>query len=160
MYSFTRNGSGWVLKVDIRVVKYNPLRGSAYLALSKKLRESRFILNIRNDDEKCALYCILARLFPKNKEKCRNYKSSNPKDYEEHIDKIDTKYLSFPLLISDIEKLEKWNNLSITVFTPTSSDDIVPLRISDQQEGIPAERLIGLLYIANGNDTHYCLITN
>ena len=79
--------------------------------------------------------------------------SSNPRDYKEHIDKIDTKYLTFPLLISDIGKIEKWNNLSINVFTPTSSDDIVPLRISDQQEGIPAEHIIDLLYIANCNDT-------
>ena len=118
--SFTRNGSGWVLKailnVDIRVVKYNTLRGAAYLALSKKLRESKFILNIRSDDEKCALYCILARLFPKNKENCRKHISNNPRDYKEHIDKINTKYLSFPLLISVIGKLEKWNNLSINMF--------------------------------------------
>ena len=102
----------------------------------------------------------LSTSFSKNRKNCRKDTSNNPKDYEEHIDKIDTKHLSFPLLISDIGKLEKWNNLSINVFTPTSSDDIVPLRISDEQEGIPAERIIDLLYIANGNDTHYCLITN
>ena len=73
---------------------------------------------------------------------------------------IDTKNLSFPLQISDIGKLEKWNNLSINVFTPTSSDDIVPLRISDQQDKVPKERIIDLLYISSGDESHYCLITN
>ena len=57
-------------------------------------------------------------------------------------------------------KLEKWNNLAINVFTSTLSDDIVPLRISDQNEGVAKERIIDLLYIANGDKTHFCLITN
>ena len=78
----------------------------------------------------------------------------------EHMHTFDAKHLSFPWLISDIGKLEKWNNLSFNVFTVTSSDDIVPLRISDQHEGIPAELIIDLIYIANGDETHYCLITN
>ena len=60
--SFTKNGSVFVLKailnVDVRVLKYNPMRASRYLRLSKKLRNSRHILNIHNDDTKCALYCI------------------------------------------------------------------------------------------------------
>ena len=103
---------------------------------------------------------MLAYLFPKNNKNCRRQISNNPRDYVEHMNKIDTKHLSFPLLISDIGKLEKWNNLSINVFTPSSSDDIVPFRISEQLEGVPADRIIDLLYIANGDKTHYCLITN
>ena len=51
--SFTKNGSGFVLKailnVDVRILKYNPMRASGYLRLPKKLRNSRHILNIRND---------------------------------------------------------------------------------------------------------------
>ena len=51
--SFTKNGSGFVLKailnVDVRILKYNPMHASGYLRLPKKLRNSRHILNIRND---------------------------------------------------------------------------------------------------------------
>ena len=103
---------------------------------------------------------MLARLFPKYERNCKNKLSNNLNAYIKHMHEIDTKKLSFPLLISDIGKVEKWNNLSINVFTPTSSDDIVPLRISDQQDRVPVERIIYLHYISSGEESYYCLITN
>ena len=61
--TFQRNGSGWVLRevvdIDLRVLTYDPTRASSYLKLPEKLHKSHSILNMRNDDEKCALWCIL-----------------------------------------------------------------------------------------------------
>ena len=148
-----------MLDVDLRVAAYDPLRGSAHLLLPSKLRKSKSIVNIQNDDEKCILWCILARLFPKHTSNNRSHLVANPEAYREHEHKIDMKGIDFPVKISDLGKVEKRNNLSLNVFTTTSKQQIVPLRISEQY-GVPKERIIDLLYIANGTHTHYCLITN
>lgn len=65
--TFQRNGSGWVLReildVDLRIITYDPTRATSYLQLPEKLNNSHSILNIRNDDDKCALWCILAHFY-------------------------------------------------------------------------------------------------
>ena len=62
---FASNGSGWVLQkninLELKVVKFNPIRGSSYLALPSELVNNRNLLNIRNiNDSKCFLYCYTA----------------------------------------------------------------------------------------------------
>ena len=56
---------GWVLdkimKLDIKIVKFSPIRASSYLALPRELANERSVLNIRNqNDEKCFFYCYTA----------------------------------------------------------------------------------------------------
>ena len=54
------NGSGWALKaildVDLHVATYDPLHAMSYLVLPEKLRKSKSILNILNQDENQCLY--------------------------------------------------------------------------------------------------------
>ena len=155
-----RNGSDWVLKealhIDLRVTTHDPTRAGSYLRLPNKILESKTVLNIQNDDELCALWCILAHLFPKYTGHQRHYK---PNAYREHMDEIDTGDLQFPLRIRDIGKLERLNNLSINVFSLDHKSHVIPIRISKEKE-VPKERVIDLLYIAKELSTHYCLITN
>ena len=51
---FEREGSGWVLdnimKLEIKIGVYEPISGSSYFKLPKKLINKRAILNIRNND--------------------------------------------------------------------------------------------------------------
>ena len=162
--TYIRNGSGWVLKavldVDLRVATYDPLRATSYLRLPEKLHNSVSVLNIRNyDDDKCALWCILARLYPIHRNNDRNNLSSNPNAYRAHENDIDTSGIEFPLQIRDIGKLERRNDLSINVFSLTSRDEVVPIRISEKTD-LPNDRIVDLLYITNGFQSHYCLITN
>ena len=68
--------------------------------------------------------------------------------------------IQFPLRISDVGKLEKLNDLCINIFTlDNNNTNIIPIRISDR-ERVNEERNIDLLYIVNGERSHYCLITN
>ena len=161
--TFTRNGSGWVLKavldVDLHLASYDPLRGSAHLLLPSKLRNSKSIVNIKNDDDKCALWCILAKLFPKHIQNNKKNLNTNPAAYREHEHEIDMTGVDFPLKIDDVGKVEKRNNLAINIFTLSSKMQVVPRRISEQYE-VPKERIVDLLYLVNGTHSHYCLITN
>ncbi len=144
------------LHIDLRVSTHDPTRAGSYLQLPPKIRESKSVLNIQNDDNLCALWCILAHLFPKYTGHQRQYKSTA---YEEHKDQINTGDLQFPLRIRDIGKLEHLNNLSINVFSLDHKSHVIPIRIPKANE-VPKERVIDLLYVEHEMNTHYCLITN
>ena len=160
--SFQRNGSGWVLRdildVDLRVMTYDPTRANSYLKLPEIFNKSHSILNIRNDDDKCALWCILAHLFPKHQHNERIHRDNNPTAYREHEHQLITRDVEFPLKISDVGKLERWNNLAINIFSIEKLSNLIPIRISEAS--VPSERVVDLLYVVNGENSHYCLITN
>ena len=136
---------------------HDPTRAGSYLQLPKKIIESTSVLNIQNDDELCALWCILAHLFPKYRADQRRI--FKPSAYEEHKDEINTGDILFPLPIRDIGKLERLNNLSINVFSLDHKSHVIPIRISNEKE-VPKDRVIDLLYVVKELKTHYCLITN
>ncbi|XP_052131276.1 zinc finger protein 311-like [Frankliniella occidentalis] len=50
-----------VEKIELRVAKYSPLKGSSYMPLPKKFQSpTKGLVNIKNFDNKCFLYCCLA----------------------------------------------------------------------------------------------------
>ena len=158
-------GVAGIADVDLRVATYDPTRASSYLQLPEKLRQSTSILNIRNtEDGKCALWCIIAHLFPKyhdnrtNQHGQQSRRTANPNAYKEHEPEINTKDIQFPLRIQDVGKLERLNNLAINIFSIDNKANVIPIRISNEK--VPEGRTIDLLYIVHGINSHYCLITN
>ena len=61
-------GSGWrfhsIIRLELHVVSYNPLRGEAWVALAKELANKNAIINPQNKDDKCFLWCVLRALNP------------------------------------------------------------------------------------------------
>ncbi|GFS79258.1 protein NYNRIN [Nephila pilipes] len=62
---FTQRGSGWtlerILKLELNMAKYQPLSPSNYIPLPKTLVDKKkAILNIKNEDQKCFVWCLLA----------------------------------------------------------------------------------------------------
>ena len=57
---YEKNGSGWVLDhfvtLDVRILKYDPLRAGAHIPLSQNLRGKRCLLNIKNSDDDWYVY--------------------------------------------------------------------------------------------------------
>ncbi len=136
---------------------HDPTRAGSYLQLPSKIRESKTVLNIQNnDDDLCSLWSVLAHLHPKFRGDGRRIVTPNV--YEEHMDQIHTGDIQFPLRIRDIGKLECLNNLSINVFSLDHKSHVIPIRISKEKEA--PERIIDLLYVVHELNTHYCLITN
>lgn len=58
--------SNWTLKriksLELRVNRYNPLRGSSYIDLPKFIKGKKAIINVKNEDTKCFLWSILLAL--------------------------------------------------------------------------------------------------
>ncbi|KAL3855987.1 hypothetical protein ACJMK2_015184, partial [Sinanodonta woodiana] len=77
---FTSFGSGWVISkinyIQLTVYKFKPATGSSYQPLPDKIIATRSCINVKNTDEKCALWALLSALFPvaKNPDRVSNYR--------------------------------------------------------------------------------------
>ena len=62
-------GSDWafykVIKLELHTVSYRPLRGNTWIPLPKELADKKAIINMKNKDNKCFLWCALRALNPK-----------------------------------------------------------------------------------------------
>ena len=77
-----------------------PLRGSSYIELPKELKDKKAIINMKNDDDKCFLWCVLRALNPveKNKERIDGTLKSK-------IDTLNMKDIKYPITLQDIKKV-------------------------------------------------------
>ena len=148
-------GTGWefysVVQLELHMVDYQPLRGGSYIELPAYIKNKQAVINMKNDDEKCFLWCVLRAL---------NFKNTKPeridRDLRDKVNTLDMGDIRYPVSIKDINKFESLNsNISIHVFGYNENDKIYPLRIS---ENIDRLHNIHLLYISNEEKNHYCLI--
>ena len=135
------------------LVHYDPLRASSYIPLPSVIQKRQACINIKNDDEKCFLWSILAALHPVPH-------GNHPTRVSKYIpfeNEIDMTGISYPVAIKDIDKVEKQNNaVSINIFGLEGST-VYPLRIS---KTIDATHHVDLLYISDNDVNHYLLIKN
>ena len=150
-------GSWWrlhsIIRLELHVVNYNPLRGETWIALPKALANKKAIINPKNEDDKCFLWCVLRALNP-------------TKDHPERIDKklkekentLNMEGIEYPVSLKDIDKFEKQNpGIFITVFG-YENKSIYVLRNS---ENMNRERKnVILLLIKKEGVNHYCLVKN
>ena len=63
-------GSGWrlyiIIQLELHTARYNPLRGETWIPLPKELANKNAIINVKNKDNKCFLWCVLRALNPKD----------------------------------------------------------------------------------------------
>ena len=154
-------GSGFqfqeIEEVILEIYKVNDIQASSYIELPPKYKNSQSIINIKNNDQFCFLWCILAYLFPVEDNK--NITSS----YSKHFDKFNLEGLEFPMKVTDIPKFENLNRLNtggqqccipkalcVNVFELTGNV-LTPIHINTNYD----QPQIDLLLYQN----HYCLIT-
>ncbi|XP_026285709.2 uncharacterized protein LOC113211531 [Frankliniella occidentalis] len=143
-------------RLEIRVAKYSPLKGSSYLPLPKHLQNSnKGLINIQNfNDEKCFLYCCLAAI---------NLPEGHPErvsKYRGRLNELNFRGIKFPVSIPDITKFEKQNpGYSVNVFGLEEEKHVVPLRISKVVNGIVINTLL-LRGEDEEDECHYVLIKN
>ena len=124
---FSTGGSGFVVQkvdhLDININKFKPIRGSSYIATPAALVGNNFLLNIRNNDNKCFAYSVLAAMFPENKNRERQNK------YKPNLHKLNFDSIEFPMSLTDVPKFEKQNNIGINVFG-FKKNKILPLYLT------------------------------
>ena len=126
--------SGWVIeRVNdqyLNISQYAPLVGSSFTELPKELRNSKKgLINLRNKDNKCFMWCHVRHLNPVS-------------DNASRIKRVDKKIASaldydgveFPVKVKDVGAIEDKNKICINVFS--YEDKIVcPVYVSKKKYG-------------------------
>ncbi|MEM7421859.1 MAG: hypothetical protein AAF364_19430, partial [Pseudomonadota bacterium] len=123
--NFEEKGSNWVLRrissLDLYTVGYTPLAASSFKFLPKYIELKRAIVNIKNTDNFCFLWSILASTNPvkKNAERISNY--------VRFIHTLNVNGLTFPMTLDQISKFTAQNSISVNVFTCNENERVCPI---------------------------------
>ena len=151
-------GSGWIfykiIKLELHTAGYIPLRGNIWLPLPKELADKKAIINMKNKDNKCFMWCVKRALNPKT-----NNPERIDKELMEKEDTLNMKGIEYPVSLKDIDRFEKQNpEISITILGFNEKDKVYPLHVSDYIY-IRKHNII-LLLIERDGVNHYCLVKN
>ena len=152
-------GSGWVFveveNLTLHTDIWDPLKGSSYIDLPKELKNKNAIINMKNEDNKCFLWCVLRALNPKDKNAERIDKDLKSKEHTLNMEGI-----AYPVELKNIKRFEKQNpDISISILGYSKEDKIYPLSEYTKRKDERKYNII-LLLIKNGENSHYCLIKN
>ena len=147
-------GSGWrfhsIIRLELHVVRYNPIRGEAWVALAKELANKNAIINPKNKDNKCFLWCVLRALNP-----TKNHPERIDKKLKEKENTLNMEGIEYPVSLKDIDKFERQNpSISITVFE-YDKKSVNALRNSKNTN---RKHNVILLLIKEEGVNHYCIV--
>lgn len=154
--NFTESNSGWtifkILQIQIDVIKIHQIYGGSFIALSKNLKAKNALLNIKNSDNKCLLYCLCARFFRHQVEDPEKSSSYYQFTHEFMLDNMD-----LPLNLRQIRRFEKINSLSINIYSYKGKNQFGVVKTCEKEiDG----RHIDLLLLERNLRHHYVLITD
>jgi hypothetical protein len=147
--NFISNGSGWTIGrikcSTIQCAAYYQIGGSSYLSLPKWLEAKKALINIKNKDDMCFAYCVLAHIHPK-------HTPNRAYQYRCHLPELDLSGLKWPMPINQIHIFEK-NNVNIAINVTYFDRDrdkktIVPLYASKHRG---RQHVVNLLLIEGKN---------
>ncbi len=143
--TFIRLKSGLVLdSVDmgtLNIGHYNALAGSSYVELPEYLKRKQAVINVKNTDNRCFGYAILAARYY-NKAYLKN--KNDPKQYDKYFARENLDRLEYPMAISDLENFEQQRGQAINVIS--FLDDKGTGMYSVYHSKINADTAVNLLY--------------
>jgi len=107
-------GSGFIIErvsnFVICITKFRPLYGSFYIPTPKRIADKHCTINVKNMDQKCFVWSVLASLHPTKEHADRDTK------YFPYEHSLNTANLNFPLALKDISEFEMLNpSISVNV---------------------------------------------
>ena len=150
-------GSGWrfekVIKLVLHTTRWDPINAGSYIELPQKLKNKKAIINMKNQDDKCFMWCVLRALNPKD-----NHPERIDNDLKSKVDILNMKGIDYPVDFRGIDRFESQNpEISITVLGYNKNERVNTLKVSKYTG---CKHNIVLLLIKNGEKSHYCLIKN
>ena len=138
-------GFKYQITVKVLLKKY---KHTGEIELPVELKSPRKgLINIKNKDEKCFLWCHVRHINP-SKEHPERIKKTDKKIAE----KLDYDGIEFPVQEKDFNKIEVKNNICIVFGYENGL--VFPIYVSDQK----FEDSIDLLFIINDDESHYVCI--
>ena len=102
--TFSNVDLGWILDkliaLDLHLLEFDPLRATSCIPLPTCIQNRKAVINIKNEDEKCFLWFVIAGLYgdshAENHERLSHYL-----DYEKEFN---LQCVQFPMVLKDIPK--------------------------------------------------------
>ena len=134
--------SGWIIELIesqyINISTYTQLVRRSYIDLLIEIKHpKKGLINIKNNDQKCFLWCHVRHINP-------------VKEHAERIKNIDRE---FAVQEKDFKKVEVQNNICVNVFG-YENKLIIPIYVSDQK----FKDTIDSLLLINDDQSHYVYI--
>ena len=151
--NWINEGSGWIIELInsqyLNISTYVPLLGSSFIELPKESNNpKKGPINIRNNDNKCFLWCHVRHLNLIN-----DHLTRIKKEDKKIADTLNYANINFPVSARDYDKIEDQNDICIKI---SSYEDkvICPIYISKKS----FENCVNVLMIHEGNKSHYVYI--
>ena len=163
---FIQNGSGWVFRricqVKLSIFRYQAFKGSSYIPTPLPIKRKKCLINIKNTDDACFKWSILAHKYRNKVNKNSKFLSSiyNRKDW---VDSINWEGIQFPTPLSDLDIFEKNNpDWGVNVLQVNTSSEVIPTMIRKSQFYYSRKIPVNLLLIVDEESgiQHYTLVTN
>ena len=142
-----------IMKLSIKTSRQKQVFGKSYIELPDHIKNKKACVNIKNTDDKCFLWSLLAYKHYdeiKNKDKNKTY------NYEQFVDEIiEPDNFTYPVHIQHISEFERLNNLKINVFV-LDDENTVKLEYNNFQRN--KDNTVNLLLIYDGDKSHYVWI--
>ena len=160
---FQGEGSGFTLRsaqeCTVNVATYDVIGGSSFIELPAYIQNKKATVNIKNDDEKCFLFCLsYVRKPPNSKDPNR------PNHYKKDLANFNVDGLKFPLPVKQIPKFENQNpEFSVNVYavdeekgkSRANKVNLFPVYTSPHRN---REHHANLLLIRSGEKSHFVVI--
>ena len=140
--------------ISTRQTKKEYKKAGNYIELNDEIKKSKGVMNIKNLDERCLEYCLIAFRY-NNQIKSKD--TSNPKIYKKYFDFIKIpENQQYPINIEeDIPKYERLNDIRIIVYV-IKNKQFIPYFKTNYR----TKETLHLLLIEDGDNNHLCLIRN
>ena len=147
---FEHKESNWSLAnintLTLHFTHFCPLgQGRGYIPLPPHISKKKAVVNVKNEDDECFRYAILASIV----------KSNRVTDYNSNLH-FSFEGLRYPPTSKDIELFERNNRIGINIYGLDQNNRVYPKRINT----INCTQCIHLLYIQNDVTSHYCYISD
>ena len=151
--AWINKGSAWIIESIesqyINISTYRPLAGSSYIELIIEVKHpKKGLINIKNNDQKCFLWCHVRHINPLKEHPKKFFKNDREIACTVNYDEIE-----FPVEEKDLKKIEVQNNICINVFC-YEYEMAFPIYVSDEK----FEDSMDLLLLINDNKSHYVYI--
>ena len=159
MERFNRGGSNWtfekVLFLEIHFVRWNPLRGSGWIALPPALQKKKALINMKNEDDMCFKWCIARAGNP-----VEIHPERITAKLREQAEKLNWEGCKFPMAVNKIKLFESRNpQISVNVFGWTESrwnGGVFPLKVVREEK----ECHVDFLLLKKEFKSHFVLVKN
>ncbi|XP_071576945.1 uncharacterized protein [Temnothorax nylanderi] len=156
---FQERDSGWalsrILNLTVNVNKYNPLRAGCNIKLPQQIKLKGAVINVQSMDNACFAWSVVAALHPAERH------SERESSYPHYTTVLNLRDIEFPVTLSQIKNFERFNDVSINVYTVEGekTPNVLPIRLTD----LKREKHVNLLYVQeprNDNVGHFAWIKN